>query len=59
MKPVSEGSTVRQYADGLASSSAFQAVLIDGDILRKYRANGGEHKKTSIIGCIGNRYASQ
>ena len=36
------GSTVRQYADGLALSSAFQAVLIDGEMLKKYRVAGAE-----------------
>ena len=36
------GATVRQYADGLASSSAFQAILIDGEMLKKYRNKGAE-----------------
>lgn len=36
------GRTVRQYADGLASSSAFQAVLVDGEILNKYRRDGSD-----------------
>jgi len=34
--------TVRQYADGLASASALQAVLIDGAVLNKYRSKGPE-----------------
>lgn len=34
------GSTVRKYADGLAATSTFQAVLIDGDMLGKYRLHG-------------------
>jgi len=36
------GSTVRQYADGLASASTLQAVLIDGDMLKDYRKNGAD-----------------
>ena len=34
--------TVRQFADGLASSSSLQAVLIDGEVLKKYRTNGAD-----------------
>ena len=34
------GRTVRQYAEGLASSSALQTILIDGQLLKKYRQNG-------------------
>ena len=34
------GSTVIQYADGLASASSLQAVLIDGSILKKYVSIG-------------------
>lgn len=32
---------VRTFADGLASSSANQAILIDADLLKKYRETGG------------------
>ena len=32
---------VRTFADGLASSSAQQAILIDRDLLKKYREAGG------------------
>lgn len=34
------GRTVRTYADGLSSSSALQAILIDREILNKYRNLG-------------------
>ena len=36
------GSTVRQFADGLAVSSALQAVLIDGELLNNYRKHGAD-----------------
>lgn len=44
------GSTVRQYADGLASASTLQAVLIDGDLLREYKNKGA----AAIIDYLSN-----
>jgi hypothetical protein len=34
------GRAVRTYADGLAATSVLQAVLVDGELLKKYRSNG-------------------
>jgi site-specific DNA-methyltransferase (cytosine-N4-specific) len=34
------GRSVRTYADGLSSSSSLQAVLIDGELLNKYKSSG-------------------
>ncbi len=33
---------VRTFADGLAGSSAHQVILIDADLLKKYRETGGQ-----------------
>lgn len=33
---------VRTFADSLAGSSAHQVILIDADLLKKYRETGGQ-----------------
>ena len=34
--------TVKAYANGLATSSNLQAILVDGDLLEKYRVSGAD-----------------